>query len=425
MSIPGETDAENIDMENQMETEEVDRPYYALPIEIYDESDPPADFDETGSEEEASYTQLDDHTFALSAEVTDKEESIRKISHSVLEALGKIPVTGESFDLMNAALYSLEGDKANAQRALASSVPIVGDIELGEYSEEVHTVLDVAGFFPALGAIPDGINALFYLKEGDVTNVGLSAVAMIPVAGDGIKGASMAVKYGGKLEKATKTVSKARKKTSSAWIKRFSGDELMAMAEKIVREAKAAGAKRIAFLWTNGTKYNAKALVKEIKKIAPKMDISVHQLECERLGIQMEKWVNRRLVEAAQKLGHTPAMIKYCLKNNKLWDLVFHHSLEEARHMRFRGVKETKYTLEELKDVLEKFQRRVSRKYAHDIKPTDFVIRVKQPGKPLGQASRAEEILLREAKPNGVDKTLLPGKGTEPLNRRQYIHRND
>lgn len=51
----------------------------------------------------------------------------------------------------------------------------------------VHGALDLAGFIPVLGAIPDGVNAAIYVVEGDWANAGLSAVAMVPAWGDGVK----------------------------------------------------------------------------------------------------------------------------------------------------------------------------------------------------------------------------------------------
>ncbi len=50
--------------------------------------------------------------------------------------------------------------------------------------EILHSALDLAGLIPALGAVPDAINAGIYLIEGDWTNAGLSAVAIIPVFGE-------------------------------------------------------------------------------------------------------------------------------------------------------------------------------------------------------------------------------------------------
>jgi hypothetical protein len=61
----------------------------------------------------------------------------------------------------------------------------------------VHTGLDGIGLIPAFGEIADGANALIYLAEGDHINAGLSAAAMIPLAGYG----ATAIKYGRKAEK--------------------------------------------------------------------------------------------------------------------------------------------------------------------------------------------------------------------------------
>ena len=50
--------------------------------------------------------------------------------------------------------------------------------------EILHTALDLAGLIPALGAVPDAANAGIYMIEGDWTNAGLSAVAVIPIFGE-------------------------------------------------------------------------------------------------------------------------------------------------------------------------------------------------------------------------------------------------
>ena len=62
--------------------------------------------------------------------------------------------------------------------------------------EILHGALDAAGMIPALGAIPDAINAGIYAIEGDWTQAGLSAVAAIPAFGDSVKGASLINKAG-------------------------------------------------------------------------------------------------------------------------------------------------------------------------------------------------------------------------------------
>jgi Domain of unknown function (DUF4157) len=50
--------------------------------------------------------------------------------------------------------------------------------------EILHTALDLAGLIPALGVVPDAINAGIYLIEGDWVNAGISAVSIIPIFGD-------------------------------------------------------------------------------------------------------------------------------------------------------------------------------------------------------------------------------------------------
>lgn len=50
--------------------------------------------------------------------------------------------------------------------------------------EMLHDALDLAGLIPALGAVPDLINAGLYVIEGDWMNAGISAVAIIPIFGD-------------------------------------------------------------------------------------------------------------------------------------------------------------------------------------------------------------------------------------------------
>ncbi|MBV9789708.1 MAG: WXG100 family type VII secretion target, partial [Chloroflexi bacterium] len=52
----------------------------------------------------------------------------------------------------------------------------------------VHGALDVAGFVPGLGAVPDLINAGIYAIEGDLGNAAMSGVAAVPIIGDAIKG---------------------------------------------------------------------------------------------------------------------------------------------------------------------------------------------------------------------------------------------
>ena len=58
----------------------------------------------------------------------------------------------------------------------------------------VQTGLDVVGLVPVFGEIADGLNALIYLARGDLLNAGLSAAAMVPIAGWGATGGKLGMK---------------------------------------------------------------------------------------------------------------------------------------------------------------------------------------------------------------------------------------
>jgi hypothetical protein len=58
----------------------------------------------------------------------------------------------------------------------------------------IHTVLNVVGMIPVVGDVANGVNALLYLGEGDYADAALSAVALIPLAADGILAARLGVK---------------------------------------------------------------------------------------------------------------------------------------------------------------------------------------------------------------------------------------
>jgi len=99
--------------------------------------------------------------------------------------------------------------------------------------EIVHDILDAAGFIPVLGAIPDGINAVIYVVEGDWSNAGISAIAIIPEFGDAaslvMKGEKMAIRI------EAKAAAKLEKETVEAGLK-----EAKATAKKAEKEEKEA-----------------------------------------------------------------------------------------------------------------------------------------------------------------------------------------
>ena len=71
----------------------------------------------------------------------------------------------------------------------------------------IQTALDIAGFVPGVGAIPDLLNAAIYAVRGDKLNAGLSLLAAVPGIGD----AAAAAKIAGKGVKAVKTANKTNK----------------------------------------------------------------------------------------------------------------------------------------------------------------------------------------------------------------------
>lgn len=127
--------------------------------------------------------------------------------------------------------------------------------------EIVHGALDIAGFIPVLGAIPDGVNAAIYAVEGDWANAGLSAVAMVPAWGDGVKLATIggksvihitskaAVKLGpdgiAKGLKEVEAASKAAKAAEATKFEKELADQLAKKeAQKLEAEAAQSASKR-------------------------------------------------------------------------------------------------------------------------------------------------------------------------------------
>ena len=117
-------------------------------------------------------------------------------------------------------------------------------------SDWTHGVLDVAGFVPVLGAIPDLINAGVYLTEGDYVQAGISAVAAIPGAGDVVAAGNIGVKVGKQV------VKKIEKETAEQIEKRLAKEA----AERAQKEAAARAEKEAAAKKGGKDKKNCKAL---------------------------------------------------------------------------------------------------------------------------------------------------------------------
>jgi hypothetical protein len=99
----------------------------------------------------------------------------------------------------------------------------------------LHDALTIAGLIPALGAIPDSINAGTYMIEGDWANAGISAMAIIPIFGD----AASIVKIGEKevLRIGGGAITKTGKEEIAAGLKE-------AKAARAAKEAKEAQASK-------------------------------------------------------------------------------------------------------------------------------------------------------------------------------------
>lgn len=83
-------------------------------------------------------------------------------------------------------------------------------------SDVGHTVLDVAGLVPVIGAPADGINAVWYAAEGDWVNAGLSATGMIPIAGEAATAAKLGVKATNAVLDTARTADKAADATRAS-----------------------------------------------------------------------------------------------------------------------------------------------------------------------------------------------------------------
>lgn len=244
----------------------------------------------------------------------------------------------------------------------------------------IHAVLDIGGFIPVLGAVPDLANGIIYCFEGDYTNMGLSLLAAIPAYGDTVAAVAKGAKYvskGAKAIKSGKTAANATKtgsKIASATSKKFLSNEISDQAAYIVDYASKNDIKKISFFWTNGTKFNAKAVEREVLKIKP--DLKINILETTMEGIQMEKLVNRKLVEEGLRQGYTKEELFKLLKKNELWNKVAENSPKQ------------------FKQSLQALQRRKSIQYAKSAKNDEWLIRFQEKGGKLGQGAAAEQEVL-------------------------------
>lgn len=102
--------------------------------------------------------------------------------------------------------------------------------------EILHDALTIAGMIPALGAVPDAINAGIYLVEGDWVNAGLSAAMVVPFLGE----AAAVIKIGDKA--ALKISGEAIEKAGSKEIAAGFSKAKAAQGAKLAKDAEVAKA---------------------------------------------------------------------------------------------------------------------------------------------------------------------------------------
>ena len=269
----------------------------------------------------------------------------------------------------------------NTSFEVSISTDVVKEEKKYPILDKIHGVLDIAGFIPALGVVPDVVNGFIYLCQGDFANMGLSFVAAVPGYGDAIAGVTKGAKYAGKGLNIIK-----QSKVVSANIKRIENFDIDKQAEYIVYMAKQNDIKQISLLWTNGTKFNTKAVVRKVKQINPKLEIKAFETTVE--GIQMEKAVNRKLVEEGLRRGYSKERLFKLLKEDRLWK-----NFAEKGNIK-------------LKKELQAYQRTES----------DYIIEFKRTGLDYGQANKAELEMLKK---NGkyIDEEWNISKETDVLTR--------
>lgn len=299
--MKSEINAQNISQSSKDEHQDIEQELYIVPLDkdAYQDSD-----------------NIDDIDDIVDGTIKQTGESSFEISLSKQEVLDKT-----------------EEEKIKEEKTEKS------------FLDKVHGFLDIAGFVPALGAIPDIANGIIYLCQGDFVNMSMSFVAAIPGYGDTIAGVAKGAKY----------VAKASKYVKTSKLARIESNHVTEQAMFIIRMAKGQQTKNVSLLWTNGTKMNAHKVVEKVQSMAP--DLNIRMLETTSRGVKMEKIVNNQLVKfAREETKMTQHEIKKALRDGTLWSKL-------ETNPKFNKV---------LKPRLEKFEANVSMNYAK--KSSDDVI---------------------------------------------------
>jgi hypothetical protein len=245
------------------------------------------------------------------------QEFIRAHSDSELKSLaqtdaGKGALALSVNELAKGKVHKDEAkDAERVGNALGTKIELEVNTGWARVSNAIHTVLDLAGFIPGLGAIPDLINAGIYAAEGDFKNAALSATAAVPVAGDAIKGGAMAIKGVKHLDEAVGVARAVGKR----------GDEAVDVAktvgkqsDEVVDAAKTAGKQGDEAATAGSSKSagsaseSSKALSGETASTAKGKDVH-RRLADERRASEQFDLVNRPIPDASGKPIEVPKRV--------------------------------------------------------------------------------------------------------------------
>jgi len=126
---------------------------------------------------------------------------------NVANSMARPMTVGDLVDMMNGTDPSQSSNLGPEIASLDGGPETKNGNEIGtKILDGMQTGLDIVGLVPGFGEIADGVNALIYTGRGDYVNAGLSAAAMMPIAGwlaTGGKLTNKAIKYGDRVEAAT------------------------------------------------------------------------------------------------------------------------------------------------------------------------------------------------------------------------------
>ncbi|MEU6130990.1 hypothetical protein ABZ805_17615 [Saccharopolyspora sp. NPDC047091] len=151
---------------------------------------------------------------AVNQAVADWMAAQRRCANTITALYGGTHYTADNADGHQAAgEYGYTADQLTAAAGSDEGLPWGKTEDTGNPLSDIgHFVLDLGGLIPGIGELADGANASWYAAEGDYTNAGLSAAAMIPFAGWGATGGKL-------LGKGAKVVSEGGQEAAEATAK--------------------------------------------------------------------------------------------------------------------------------------------------------------------------------------------------------------